>query len=103
MESLTRLALFAFTGGLLLAGTAHADIKRGEKLHNEQCIACHAARFGNNGADIYTRKNRRIHDMNGLRKQVNRCKNNLSITWFDDDVNDVVDYLNATYYHFKKQ
>jgi len=79
-----------------------ADIKRGEKLHNNQCIACHAARFGNNGADIYTRSNRRVHDFAGLKRQVNMCKNNLQITWFDEDVDDVVAYLNQQYYHFKK-
>jgi mono/diheme cytochrome c family protein len=101
MRAQTRLSLLLLCSGLLVATGAQADIARGKKLLNEQCVSCHAARFGNNGADIYTRENRRIHDLDGLRKQVNRCKDNLSITWFDDDVNDVVEYLNATYYHFK--
>lgn len=102
MKRMTLFTLGTLASALVFSGVAQADVARGEKLHNEQCIACHAARFGNNGADIYTRENRRIHDLDGLRKQVNRCKNNLSITWFDEDVNDVVEYLNATYYHFKK-
>jgi mono/diheme cytochrome c family protein len=85
-----------------LSSTAYADAMRGKKLHDQQCIACHASRFGNNGADIYTRSDRRVTSLDGLHKQVNRCKNNLSITWFDDDVNDVVEYLNATYYKFKQ-
>jgi len=102
MKQRITLALLTIAGGMLTANLAHADVDRGKKLHNEYCISCHATRFGNNGADIYTRSNRRIHSLDALRKQVNRCKNNLSITWFDDDVNDVVDYLNATYYKFKQ-
>ncbi|MFO7593558.1 MAG: cytochrome c [Pseudomonadota bacterium] len=86
----------------LLAGTAQADVTRGEKLHNDQCISCHAARFDNNGAAIYTREDRRVNSLAGLKKQVNRCKNNLSIQWFDDEVQAVTDYLNATYYHFEE-
>ena len=101
MKARKKFALLLLSGGLMIAANAEADVDRGKKLHNEQCIACHAARFGNNGADIYTRDNRRIHDLKGLRQQVTRCKDNLSITWFDEDVNDVVEYLNATYYHFK--
>lgn len=91
------LALLA----LGLATTSHAaDASRGATLHNEQCTACHAARFGNNGNDIYTRPDRRVQDLPGLQKQVNRCKNNLQIVWFDEDVADVVAHLNATYYKF---
>ncbi len=91
--SLLGLCLFA-------AGSQAADAKRGAKLHDEQCVACHAARFGNNGNDIYTRENRRVTSLPGLQKQVNRCKNNLQIVWFDEDVADVVAHLNATFYKF---
>jgi mono/diheme cytochrome c family protein len=88
---------------ILFAGTAQAaDAARGETLHNSQCVACHAARFGNNGSEIYTRENRRVRDLAGLHRQVNRCKNNLEITWFDEDVADVVEYLNHTYYRFEQ-
>ena len=95
-------ALLSLLAVATLSGTAYADAMRGKKLHDQQCIACHASRFDNNGADIYTRSDRRVNSLEALRKQVNRCKDNLSITWFDDDVNDVVEYLNATYYKFKK-
>jgi hypothetical protein len=79
-----------------------ANASRGEGLHNDQCIACHAARFSDNGAEIYTRKNRRVSNFEGLQRQVDRCKNNLQITWFDEDVADVVEYLNQTYYRFEQ-
>jgi hypothetical protein len=85
----------------LMAGAAHAaDAARGAQLHSQQCTGCHAARFGGDGSGIYTRDNRRVRSLPGLQQQVNRCKNNLQIVWFDEDVDDVVDHLNASYYHF---
>ena len=36
----------------------------------------------------------------GLKKQVKRCELNLGLTWFDEDIQDVVSYLNTTYYKF---
>lgn len=88
---------------LLLAPHAQAaDAKRGEQLHNSQCISCHASRFGNNGDDIYTRANRRVTSLAGLKKQVTRCRDNLKVVWFDEDVDDVVAFLNARHYKFKE-
>ncbi len=92
-----------FLCGMLLSSAGQAaDWQRGEQLHNSQCIACHASRFGDNGAEIYTRPNRRVQSFEGLQRQVNRCKNNLQIVWFDEDVADVVAYLNRTYYKFEQ-
>ena len=88
--------------GLASSATFAADASRGATLHNEQCIACHAARFGNNGNDIYTRADHRVSSLPGLQKQVNRCKNNLQIVWFDEDVANVVEHLNNTFYQFPK-
>lgn len=81
---------------------AHAaDIKKGEQLVNTQCVSCHAARFGSNGSEIYTRPDHRVTSLTGLQKQVIRCRDNLKLTWFDEDVDDVVAFLNARYYKFK--
>lgn len=95
-------ALLPLLAAGLFSGSAVADADRGKALHEQQCIACHASRFGNNGADIYTRQDRRVNDLAALHKQVTRCKDNLSITWFDDQVSDVVEYLNASYYKFEE-
>jgi hypothetical protein len=32
--------------------------------------------------------------------QVRFCKDNLGLAWFDDEVNDVIGYLNKEYYRF---
>lgn len=86
--------------GLVTAANA-VDAKRGAALHNDKCVACHEARFGGNA--IYTRNDRRVNSYAGLKRQVNFCKDNLQIVWFDEDVADVVEHLNNTFYHFAKE
>ena len=39
-------------------------------------------------------------DLAQLGKQVRFCKDAVGATWFDDEVDDVIEYLNATYYKF---
>ena len=70
-----------------------ADIENGDELHFEDCTGCH-------GDEVYTRDNRKMKDLAQLGKQVRFCKNAVGATWFDDEVDDVIAYLNATYYHF---
>jgi mono/diheme cytochrome c family protein len=71
-----------------------ADAARGKTLHDEQCMKCH-------GTEVYTRSDRFIKDRAALAKQVQRCQLSAGAQWFDDDVNDVVDYLNTTFYKFE--
>lgn len=70
------------------------DRENGETLHMEKCTGCH-------GAEIYTRQNKKVTSLPKLGTQVRFCKDNLGITWFDDEVNDVIHYLNTEYYKFK--
>lgn len=94
-----------FTLGLSLScmSNAHAvDLKRGKELVQENCIKCHAEAVGGDGHKIYTRENRRVESLAGLNKQVHRCKDSLGISWPEDQIADVVAYLNKTYYKFKK-
>lgn len=71
-----------------------ADAEHGQKLHDEQCMKCH-------DSGVYTREDRRVTDRDALVKQVKRCEQNLGLSWFDTDINDVVQYLNQSYYKFK--
>jgi mono/diheme cytochrome c family protein len=71
-----------------------ADAVRGKTLHDEQCMKCH-------GTEVYTRSDRFIKDRAALANQVQRCQLSAGAQWFDDDVNDVVDYLNTTFYKFE--
>ena len=77
-----------------------ADIKRGKSLHDDNCIDCHVSIQGGDGSGIYTRPDRRIESLAALRSQVNRCKNSMGVSWPEDQIDDVVAYLNNTYYKF---
>jgi mono/diheme cytochrome c family protein len=79
----------------LAAGSLHAaDVSHGKSLQQENCMRCH-------DDAMYTRDNRKVTSLGGLQKQVMRCEQSLGLQWFDDDVADVTQYLNATYYHYK--
>ncbi len=89
--SLTLLGLQTF---------ATAAVADGKTLHNANCIQCHAQMKGADGSAIYTRTDRRVQDMPGLSKQVTRCTNSLGLAWTEQQHQDVVDYLNSSFYKF---
>ncbi len=70
-----------------------SDIKTGDKLHSDNCTKCH-------DSSVYTRLNKRVKTLPKLGTQVRMCQNNLGISWFDDEVENVIGYLNKNYYHF---
>jgi hypothetical protein len=79
---------------LCCIGAARAgNIENGDDLHFEHCTGCH-------DSSVYTRENRNVRDLTRLGQQVRFCKDTIGLTWFEDEVQDVVEYLNATYYHF---
>jgi len=71
-----------------------ATAGNGAELHAANCTSCH-------DDAVYKRKDRRVTSMAGLKKQVQRCELSQGLKWFDEDVDDVVNYLNTTYYKFK--
>ncbi len=87
---------------LSLPVAGYADNRRGEQLHAKHCSGCHARMFGNDGNTIYTRPDRRVDSMTGLHKQIRTCVHNLGFTWFDDEIEDVANYLNQHFYQFSQ-
>ncbi len=81
---------------LLAAASIPAAIAadNGATLHQENCTSCH-------DDSVYTRKDRRVTSLDGLKKQVQRCELSQGLKWFDEDIDDVVAYLNSTYYKFR--
>jgi len=69
------------------------DIFNGDELHSQSCTGCH-------DSAVYTRENRIVQTLPKLGAQVRFCKNNLGINWFDDEVEDVIGFLNINHYHF---
>ena len=87
---------------ILLSNSVNADINNGKELHDANCTSCHIELQGGNGSGIYTRENKRIETRSALIKQVKRCRDSLGIPWPEEHVNDVVEYLNTTFYKYKK-
>ncbi|MGH8120007.1 MAG: c-type cytochrome [Gammaproteobacteria bacterium] len=67
----------------------------GKQLHDEHCTRCHTP-------DIYTREHRIVTSYLELAERVRQCELSNELTWFDEEINAVVDYLDANYYHFSK-
>ena len=76
---------------------ANTNIKNGEELYKKsKCSNCH-------GTDIYTSSDRKVTNLKELSAQVNRCNANTSQNWFDDEIDDVIAYLDDSFYKFTKK
>lgn len=92
----TTLLLISFTLG---AGSAQAallpgDAAKGKALHDKQCVACH-------DSSVYTRANRRVKSPEALIGQVNGCVHQLDLKLDRDQINDLVNHLDQSFYKFK--
>ena len=82
----TALLVISFQSGA-------ANLDNGDDLQLDNCTGCH-------DSGVYTRPDRKVTSLPRLGTQVRFCRDNLGITWFDDEVADVVHYLNTEYYKF---
>lgn len=69
------------------------DISYGKELHQENCLECHQP-------ELYERPDRTVKTLQHLRSQVLFCAVNNDVEWFDEEIDDVTAYLNASYYLF---
>jgi mono/diheme cytochrome c family protein len=74
----------------LLPGNAAS----GKKLHAANCVGCHDDK-------VYTRSPRRVNSVGGLIGQVEFCNQQLKKGLSKDQLNDLIAYLNQTYYKFE--
>ncbi|HQZ01169.1 MAG TPA: hypothetical protein PKW99_00840 [Thauera sp.] len=80
----------------------NADLAAGERMHAEQCVACHAKRFGGeDGTAIYTRPDHRVTTLGELAQQLSRCTSMLKLDLFPEDEENIAAYLNKHYYKFQ--
>ena len=83
--------------GMLLASTAYADgnATKGKKIYAaSECVRCHQTN------DMFTRKDKKVKTLPALNSQVRKCDSQLSTNLFDDEIEDVVAYLNKAHYKF---
>ncbi|MEZ5536752.1 MAG: hypothetical protein R3F02_14135 [Thiolinea sp.] len=90
-------SILFLAGSLLLSSGLYADepnVANGQRLFKEsRCLECH-------GVDVFTRPDRKVKSLAALESRVRQCDARLSTNWFDDQILDVVAYLNSTYYKF---
>ncbi len=70
------------------------NASEGKKLHDANCASCH-------NDSVYKRKDRSVKNLEGLTQQINSCGHAGNITIGKTKANDLVKYLNETYYKFK--
>lgn len=85
------LTLFA----LSTTATAESNITKGENLFNKaNCQSCHSP-------EVFTQADRKVKNIAELESKVRFCDSQLSANWFDDEITDVVAYLNNAFYKFE--
>lgn len=79
------------------------DMAATRKLHDEKCVACHAQKsaFGDPDA-IYRRSDSTVKSYQRLKTMVSLCNSELRLDLFPEDEQDLVVFLNETYYRLKK-
>lgn len=90
----TALLIFFLIGAV--AAAEAGDIERGRRLHDERCLLCH-------GLENYQAAASKIKSLDGLRDMVRRWEDKLKDPFTDLEREDVVAYLNATFYKFPQQ
>jgi mono/diheme cytochrome c family protein len=83
------------TGSLTAVSALAADVEQGKKLYTERCGGCHDTK-------VHTRPNRIIHTYEDLVNRVRFCDNAAKAGLTDDQILDVSEYLNDTFYKFLK-
>ena len=81
--------------GLMMTTAAFGGAEEGKAMFEEaKCMECH------NTSDFGSTK--KIHNFKQLEDRVQACQLNSDAGWFDEDVTEVAEYLNQSYYKFKK-
>ncbi len=73
----------------------------GKPLHANFCTACHVSMFGGDGNSVYTRDARRVQSIEGLMGQVAFCNQQTNAGLNEYEVDDIIAYLNETFYRFE--
>jgi mono/diheme cytochrome c family protein len=98
VDTLVRVACAAaFLGTAAVTVDAHAQsIERGRQLYENHCQVCHTAQ-------IHGRKDRMAFSAGDLREIVERWQNNQGLRWTAEEIEDVVQFLDTTRYHFTSE
>jgi len=94
MRPICRYGILAF--GMLAATYAGAQVpsvERGRALYENHCVVCHTSK-------VHTRINRIPVSRAEVRDIVDGWQKQQKLTWGEQEVEDVVEFLNRTRYQF---
>jgi cytochrome c553 len=82
----------------LLIQSAHAaplpgDSAEGKRLLEANCMKCH-------GTDIFTRKDRTVQSLDGLKQRLVACAHAAKTEFSASEMQDLLKYLNDEFYRF---
>lgn len=86
-----------FTGLVLTCSPALAEtFDRGQALYENHCQTCHEEQ-------VHMRYTRRATSLEELHKWVATWSFHAALDWSEEEIGDVVDYLDRRFYHFQEQ
>jgi len=94
-----RISLLTLIAGASLAFSAAAaevpNLERGRALYENHCLVCHTSK-------VHRRNPPSAIDTEALRFIVKVWVEEQKLRWSEEDIEDVVQYVNSTYYRFSK-
>jgi cytochrome c553 len=76
------------------AAALPGNAANGKKLYDASCTSCH-------NDSVHKNKDRKVKNLEGLTTQIHNCEHMTDVKLSKAQVNDLVKYLNETYYKFK--
>ena len=99
----SRLLILAAALALPSASLAAPAWEQGKLLVEEnKCEICHHNKTMGDAKAIYLRRDRKVTSLEKLKSQVALCNSELNLQLFPDDEEHISEYLDRTYYKFKK-
>jgi len=95
MNTIKTIAATLLLSAVSSTSALAANAEHGKKLYTERCGGCHDTK-------VHTRPNRIVHTYEDLVNRVRFCDNAAKAGLKDDEIYDVSDYLNNTFYKFMK-
>ncbi len=85
--------LMLLLAAVISTPSSAATIEHGKILVEQHCTTCHDSR-------VFTRPDHKIRSLEALKNQVESCEARQTLEWPQSDVDDVIAYLDATFYKF---
>ena len=96
IKTLSQIAAIGLVvGGMVSAQTQAQNFERGQELFQHQCGGCH-------GDLVVADKQGKAKTLEELRKKIASWADHSGAEWGNSEVDDVLYYMNKSFYHFKE-